>query len=73
VLNAGGAPYALTPLATQGDPWNLNYLYDFCSKKSCADESTPFTAAILNINGAFYGTTSGSSAKTPAGLSVQKN
>jgi len=61
--NDAGTFYQLTPPASAGDPWNLKVLYDFCTKASCADGGAPFSAAVLNENGVFYGTTSAGGAQ----------
>lgn len=61
--NGGGTLYALTPPVTKGDPWNEQVLYDFCAKAACADGGTPFDAAVLDIDGVLYGTTSAGGAQ----------
>jgi uncharacterized repeat protein (TIGR03803 family) len=52
----GGVVFKLTP-GTTGNPWNETVLYSFCSQTDCTDGANPRFGPLLELNGAFYGTT----------------
>ena len=52
----GGTVFKLTPGAA-GHPWNETVLYSFCSQTDCTDGANPRFGPLLELNGAFYGTT----------------
>lgn len=60
--NNSGAIYMLAGPKSLGDPWTEKVVYSFCAKTNCADGSTPGFATLLDIDGAFYGTTTGGGA-----------
>jgi hypothetical protein len=55
----GGVVFKLTPGVggTGQFPWNETVLYSFCSQTDCTDGQTPLFGPLLELNGAFYGTT----------------
>jgi uncharacterized repeat protein (TIGR03803 family) len=58
---AGGTVYRMTPAGA------LTTLYNFCSKRECADGASPYTVPVQDTNGNLYGTTFFGGAKNAAG------
>ncbi|MGO4885140.1 MAG: choice-of-anchor tandem repeat GloVer-containing protein [Bryobacteraceae bacterium] len=58
---AGGTVYRMTPSGT------LTTVYNFCSKKECADGATPYTVPVQDTNGNLFETTFFGGAKSAAG------
>jgi uncharacterized repeat protein (TIGR03803 family) len=59
----GGVVFKLTP-GTTGNPWNETVLYSFCGQTDCTDGATPRFGPLLELNGAFYGTTQAGGSET---------
>jgi uncharacterized repeat protein (TIGR03803 family) len=60
----GGVVFKLTPGSTGPYPWTDTVLYSFCSQTDCTDGANPRFGPLLDLNGAFYGTTQAGGATT---------